>query len=257
MPQFFVAPEDIQKKAFRLTGPEAFHVVKVLRYAPGQSLALFDGQGGRFEGVIERLEADGSVSGKLTATLKADDARKPVKVHLYLGLLKASHWDYALEKATELGAASIVPVLTPRTVVLLHEAQRAQSKADRWARVVMAAAKQCGRAELPPVREPVQFRDAVRAAGGKGLILVAWEGMKGSVAAENLRLALREADQGRGAESLDVHLFIGPEGGFSNEEIELAEAGGAVVFGMGPRVLRAETAAAAALTLVQYEFGSL
>ncbi len=257
MPQFFVAPEDIQKKAFRLTGPEAFHVTKVLRYNIGQSLALFDGQGGRFEGVIERLEADGTVSGKLTATLKADDQRKPVKLHLYLGLLKASHWDYALEKATELGVASIIPLLTPRTVVLLHEVQRAQAKADRWARVVMAAAKQCGRAELPPVREAAQFRDAIRACKDQGLILLAWEGMKGSVAAENLRLALRDADQKRGAESLDVHLFIGPEGGFSEEEIELAESFGAVVFGMGPRVLRAETAAAAAVTLVQYEFGSL
>lgn len=256
MPQFFVAPEDIQKKAFRLTGPEAFHVTKVLRYAVGQSLALFDGQGGRFEGVIERLEADGTVSGKLTATLKADDQRKPVQLHLYLGLLKASHWDYALEKATELGVASIIPLLTPRTVVLLHEVQRMQTKADRWARVVMAAAKQCGRAELPPVREAAQFRDAIRGCKG-GLILLAWEGMKGSVAAENLRLALREADQKRGAESLDVHLFIGPEGGFSEEEIELAESFEAVVFGMGPRVLRAETAAAAAVTLVQYEFGSL
>lgn len=257
MPQFFVAPEDIQKKAFRLTGPEAFHVTKVLRYAPGQSLALFDGKGGRFEGVIERIDADGSVSGKLTATLKADDARKPVKVHLYLGLLKASHWDYALEKATELGAASIVPLLTPRTVVLLHEVDRAKSKQERWGRVVMAAAKQCGRAELPPVREAVQFRDAIRACKDKGLSLMAWEGMKGTVAAERLRLALREADQRRGADSLDVHLFVGPEGGFSEEEVELAEAEGATVFGMGPRILRAETAAAAALTLVQYEFGAL
>ena len=257
MPQFFVAPEDIQKKSFRLTGPEAFHVVKVLRYGLGQSLALFDGQGGRFEGVIERLDPDGTVSGKLTATLKADDARAAVKLHLYLGLLKASHWDYALEKATELGVASIIPVLTPRTVVLLHEAQRAPAKADRWARLVMAAAKQCGRAELPPVREAAQFRDALRAAKDKGLVLVAWEGMKGSVAADHLRLALREADQKRGADSLDVHLFIGPEGGYSDEEIELAEASGAVVFGMGPRVLRAETAAAAAVTLVQYEFGAL
>jgi 16S rRNA (uracil1498-N3)-methyltransferase len=85
----------------------------------------------------------------------------------------------------------------------------------------MAAAKQCGRAELPPVREAAQFRDAIRACKDKGLIL-AWEGMKGAVAAENLRLALREADQKRVA-SLDVHLFIGPEGGFSEEEIELAE----------------------------------
>jgi 16S rRNA (uracil1498-N3)-methyltransferase len=257
MPQFFVAPEDIQKKSFRLSGPEAFHVVKVLRYGLGQSLALFDGKGGSFEGVIERVDPDGTVSGKLTATLKADDARAPVKLHLYLGLLKASHWDYALEKATELGVASIVPVLTPRTVVLLHETGRAQAKAERWARIVMAAAKQCGRAELPPVREPVQFRDALRGAKENGLTLLAWEGMKGSVAAEHLRLALREADQARGAGALEVHLFVGPEGGFSEEEVELAEASGAVLFGMGPRTLRAETAAAAAVTLVQYEFGAL
>ncbi|MFI5361709.1 MAG: RsmE family RNA methyltransferase [Elusimicrobiota bacterium] len=257
MPQFFVAPDDIRKKSFRLTGPEAFHVTKVLRYGLGQSLALFDGQGGRFEGVIDRIDDDGTVGGKLTATIKADDARAPVRLHLYLGLLKASHWDYALEKAVELGVASVVPLLTPRTVVLLHEAERAKSKAERWARIVMAAAKQCGRADLPPVREPSQFRDAMRACRDKGLTLLAYEGMKGSVAAERLKLALREADQKRGADSLDVHLFIGPEGGFSEEEIELAEADGAVVFGMGPRILRAETAAAAAVTLVQYEFGAL
>ena len=257
MPQFFVAPDDIQKQSFRLTGPEAFHVTKVLRYGLGQSLALFDGKGGRFEGVIERIDADGTVVGALTLTIKADDSRAPVRLHLYLGLLKASHWDYALEKAVELGVASIVPLLTPRTVVLLHEVDRAKSKAERWARVVMAAAKQCGRAELPPVREPAQFRDAMRACKDKGLILLAYEGMKGSVAAERLKMTLREADQKRGAGSLDVHLFIGPEGGFSEEEIELAEADGAIVFGMGPRTLRAETAAAAAVTLVQYEFGAL
>ena len=257
MPQFFVAPEDIQKKSFRLTGPEAFHVVKVLRYAKGQSLALFDGKGGRFEGVIEAVDADGSVTGQLTSTLKADDVRAPVRLHLYLGLLKASHWDYALEKGTELGVASFIPVLTPRTVVLLHEADRVKSKAERWSRIVMAAAKQSGRADLPLVGPPVQFRDAIRACKDKGLTLMAWEGMKGSVAAETLRLALREADQKRGSESLDIHLFIGPEGGFSEEEVEMAEAEDAVVFGMGPRVLRAETAAAAAVTLVQYEFGAL
>lgn len=257
MPQFFVAPEDIQKKSFRLTGPEAFHVVKVLRYAKGQSLALFDGKGGRFEGVIESVHDDGTVTGQLTATLKADALRKPIRLHLYLGLLKASHWDYALEKGTELGVASFVPVLTPRTVVILHEVDRVKSKAERWSRIVMAAAKQSGRADLPVVREPVQFRDAIRACKDKGLSLMAWEGMKGSVAAETLRPALREADQKRGVESLDVQLFIGPEGGFSAEEVEMSEAEDAVVFGMGPRVLRAETAAIAAITLVQYEFGAL
>lgn len=257
MPQFFVAPEDIQKKSFRLTGPEAFHVIKVLRYAPGQSIELFDGKGGRFTGVIEDVAPDGAVAGRLTATLKADDARAPARVHLQLGLLKAGPWDYALEKGTELGAATFTPILTPRTVVLIHEVERARAKQDRWARVVMAAAKQCGRAELPTVKEPQAFRDAIRACKDRGLILLAWEGMKGAVAGESLRAVLKAADAARGDKPLDVFVFIGPEGGFTEEEVELAETEGATLFGLGPRILRAETAAAAAVTLVQYEFGAL
>ncbi len=257
MPQFFVAAADIHKKSFRLTGPEAFHVVKVLRFCRGQSIELFDGKGGRFEGVIEDIGSDGVVTGRISATLKADDARAPARVHLHLGLLKSSHWDYALEKGTELGAASFTPILTPRTVVLLHEVERARAKQDRWARVVMAAAKQCGRAELPPVHEPRPFRDAMRACKDRGLILLAWEGMAGSTAGESLRAVLRAADAGRGAQALEVHLFVGPEGGFTEEEVELAETEGAELFGLGPRVLRAETAAAAATAIVQYELGGL
>lgn len=257
MPQFFVAPEDVAAKSFRLTGPEAFHVAKVMRLGPGQPLELFDGKGGRFAGVIEAVEADGSVRGRVTAVLKADEARAPARVHLHLGLLKAGHWDYALEKGTELGAVSFVPLLTPRTVVLLHEVERARAKQDRWGRVVMAAAKQCGRADLPAVREPRQFRDVIRELKGKGLLLLAWEGKKGSAAGDTLGPALREAGRARGSGPLDVHLFVGPEGGFTEEEVELAEAEGATVFGLGPRVLRAETAAAAALAIVQYELGGL
>lgn len=257
MPQFLVIPEDLRQKSFRLTGPEAFHVVKVLRYGRGQSLDLFDGRGGRFKGVIDGIDSSGVVTGRITDTLSPGDARPSARVHLYLGLLKAGHWDYALEKGTELGVASFIPILTPRTVVLFHEADRVRSKQDRWARVVMAAAKQCGRSELPAVGEPIQFRDAVRACKGQGLVLLAWEGMKGSAASETLREALRQADRGRGVEPLEVHLFVGPEGGWSEEEVELAGAAGAVAFGMGPRVLRAETAAVAAATIVQYEFGAL
>jgi 16S rRNA (uracil1498-N3)-methyltransferase len=267
MPQFFLPPQALKEKIFRLTGPEAYHITKVLRYQPGQSLVLFDGKGGRFEAIIKTIEADGSVCGALTGTLHGTEDRKPADILLYQGLLKSSHWDWVLEKGTELGVASFIPVTTPRTVVLLHEAERVKAKAERWARVVMAAAKQCGRAELPEVREPVQFRDAIKAAakeledepaqGPKALTLLAWEGLNGATACETIRLKLREADQGRGAEKLTVNLFIGPEGGFTEEEVELAESLGAVIFGLGPRTLRAETAALAAVSLVQYEFGSL
>lgn len=257
MPQFFVAPDDIRKKAFRIAGPEAFHAVKVLRLGAGAEVELFDGKGGRFKGVIEAVEHDGAVSGRLTETLKADDERPAARVHLYLGLLKASHWDDALDKGTQLGAASFTPILTPRTVVLLHEVERAKAKLERWGRVVMAAVKQSGRAEVPEVREPAQFRDAIRAVKDKGLILLAWEGMKGRVAGATIRQALRDAEAARGKAGVEVHLFIGPEGGFSEDEVKLAEAEGAVLFALGPRVLRAETAAAAALALAQYELGGL
>lgn len=253
MPQFLVAPEDVGHGAFALKGPEAFHVVKVMRLAIGAELELFDGKGGRFLGVIETIGADGSVAGKVTKTVKADDALVTVKLDVYLGLLKASHWDEALDQCVQLGVASVTPLLTPRTVVLLHEVERAKSKLERWSRLVMAAAKQCGRADLPPVREPVQFRDAIRALKDKGLVLVAWEGMKGSSAAESIGPALRALKATGGS----VSLFIGPEGGFSDEEVELARAEGAVVFGLGPRTLRAETAAAAAAAVVQYELGAV
>lgn len=246
MPQFLVSPEDAARKRFRLTGAEAFHVVKVLRYERGATIELFDGQGGRFSGVIEDIESDGAVSGRLTKA-QAPDAK--ARVHLYLGLLKSSHFDDALDKSVQLGAASLTPLLTPRTVVLLHEVERAKTKAERWSRLVMAAAKQCGRAELPPVKEPAQFRDAIRACKGQGAILMAYEGLKGHSAREALRPALEGAG--------DVHLFIGPEGGFTADEAELAKTEGGVLFGLGPRVLRAETAACAALALVQYELGAV
>lgn len=257
MPQFLVAPEDVGQGGFALKGPEAFHVAKVMRLGAGAVLDLFDGKGGRFKGVIEAVHADGSVTGKVTETVKADDQRAPVQLNLYLGLLKASHWDYALEKGTELGVSAFVPLLTPRTVVLLHEVERTKAKAERWSRLIMAAAKQCGRADLPPVRDAVQFRDAIRALKDKGVVLLAWEGMKSSVASQTLGPALRAADAKRGKDTLEVSLFVGPEGGFSDEEVELAEAEGAVLFGMGPRVLRAETAAIAAAALVQYELGGV
>jgi 16S rRNA (uracil1498-N3)-methyltransferase len=249
VPQFLIAPEDAQRKVFSLTGAEAFHVVKVLRYERGSAIELFDGKGGRFDGVIEDISPDGTVSGRLT---KREDggAAACARVHLYLGLLKSSHFDDALDKAVQLGAASVTPLLTPRTVVLLHEVERVKTKAERWGRLVMASAKQCGRADLPPVLEPAQFRDAVRACKDRGVILMAYEGLKGRTAASELRAALAGAKG-------DVFLFVGPEGGFSSDEAELTRAEGGVCFGLGPRVLRAEAAAAAALALVQYELGAL
>lgn len=257
-PQFFLPPEAVTDKTFHLTGPEAFHISKVLRYREGQSLILFDGKGGRFEATIVKIHPDGSVSGDVTATLTSSETHAAVKLTVYQGLLKGGHWELVLEKGTEIGVSTFVPVLTPRTVVLMKEVERAKNKVERWKKIIFAATKQCGRGDLPELRSPVQFRDAIKEGQGNGLTLLAWEGLSGATAAESLRGSLREAvEKKTGKEPMEVRLFIGPEGGFSEEEVELAESVGAIVFGLGPKTLRAETAAITAASIVLYEFGSL
>lgn len=255
MPQFFLPPGAVKDKAFYLAGPEAFHLAKVLRYREGQSLTLFDGKGERFQGVIEKIHADGSVTGRLTATLERLSLNPEPTIHLYQGLLKASHWEWVLEKGTELGVSAFYPLLTPRTVVLLRESERSKAKQERWGRLVMAAAKQCQRSTLPVVSQPVEFRDAIKSCEGKGLTMLAWEGLLGVCAGQVLQESLRQAVPRLKEKDFTVNLFIGPEGGFTEDEVELAKALGVVVFGLGPRVLRSETAALVACALVQYECG--
>ncbi len=255
--QFFISPEAVHDGKFRLTGPEAFHIAKVLRKKAGDSLVLFDGKGGRFEAMIKTIHPEGDVSGELTSTLTQIEGHPAVSLRLYAGLLKAAGWETVLQKGTELGVSSFHPVLTPRTVVLLHEAGRIEAKRERWGKILLAAAKQCGRAKLPELEAPAQFRDAIKACEGQGLSILAWEGLSGATAAESLRGFLREAMAAAGGKPVRVNLFIGPEGGFTEEEVELAESLGAVVFGLGRQTLRAETASMAAAAVVLYELGAL
>ena len=194
-------------------------------------------------------DEDGSVSGR-SRRIRGALPKLPA-AHLYQGLLKSSHWDFAPRK--------------PRMGAFYHAAADAADRGllrewlnqqERWSRVIMAAAKQCQRGQLPELRQPIEFRDAIRAcADAKNAVtVVAWEGLCGSGAREPLGAALAAC---REQPDMAINLFIGPEGGFSDEEIELARAIGAVVFGMGPRILRAETAASAALAIVQYELGGV
>jgi 16S rRNA (uracil1498-N3)-methyltransferase len=253
MPQFLVKPEDVAGDRFHLDGPEAFHVTRVLRRKVGDAVELFDGRGGRYTGIIRSIRADGAVDGDVTARAKAPARSYPVRLNLHLSLLKASQWEWAIEKAAELGVTAIIPTSTPRTVVQLRELTPAKS--ERWTKILTAAAKQCGRAEVPELEAPQQFRDAIVAAAKEGVTLLAWEKHAGASTYAGLREVLREA-RVKHPQGLTVNLFIGPEGGFSDEEIELAECEGAALFSLGPTVLRAETAAVAAATIVLYELGS-
>ncbi|MDE2291681.1 MAG: 16S rRNA (uracil(1498)-N(3))-methyltransferase [Elusimicrobia bacterium] len=253
MPQFLVRPEDLAGDRFRLDGPEAFHVSRVLRRKVGDAIELFDGRGGRYAGVIRSISADGVIEGDVTGKAHAPRRAYPVELRLYLSLLKSSQWEWAIEKAAELGASAIVPTVTPRTVVQLRELTPA--KAERWGKILQGAAKQCGRADVPALAQPQHYRDAIVGASKDGVALVAWEKHAGASTYAGLREVLREA-RAKSPQGLKVNVFIGPEGGFSDEEIELAECEGAALFSLGPTTLRAETAAVAACTVVLYELGA-
>lgn len=242
---FFLPPGAAAGDSFRLTGPEAAHLTRVLRFKTGDTVEFFDGKGGRFEGLITSVD-EGVVAGSLKPLAPKTGAAAPLA--LYAGLLKGPKWDWLLEKATELGVSEIVPVLSAR-VVAAPDADKAASKRERWERVVVAAAKQCGRDTLPVVREAVSFEKALGSAGaGKSVVLFAFEALAGQSARAGLA-GLAEAER--------VSLFIGPEGGFTEGEAEQAKLAGARLMGLGSLVLRAETAVLAALTLVQYERGRL
>ncbi|MBI4345639.1 MAG: 16S rRNA (uracil(1498)-N(3))-methyltransferase [Elusimicrobia bacterium] len=262
MPQFLLKREALvesKDKAswkgakFRLTGSDAFHIAKVLRHRAGDSVELFDGHGGHFSATLSQVAAD-AVEGVIVEERPAPPAAK-VRLHLYPGLLKATAWEWVLEKGTELGAVSFTPVVTPRTVVML-ERERVEAKRDRWLKLVQAAAKQCGRGDLPEVKPPLRFPEAIREATERGLTLFAAENMKGAASRESIGDGLARA-RAAAKGPVDVNLFVGPEGGFSVEEVELAEAREAILFGLGANTLRAETAVLAASTAVLYELGVL
>lgn len=245
MPQFFLPKEARRGERFLIEGPEAYHILRVLRFKAGDALTLFDGEGGRFTGVIDAVHDDKSLGGPLKALPPAP--RRGPRLTLYAGLLKGSHWDLVLEKGTELGVDAFVPVVTPRAVVQVAE-EKSAAKLARWEKIILAAAKQSGRESLPSVSAPKPFADAIREACARGKVLLAWEGLKGA--------SSRDALAGLSAAG-EIAVFIGPEGGFTKDETELAQSLGAELFGLGENILRAETAALAAVCLVRHASDAL
>ena len=238
MPHFYVPPENISDKTFRITGEDVHYLAAVRRYAKGDKLKLFDGKGGTMTGVIDSVSKD-EIKGTLIAAGTLDKAG--AAIHLYQAVPKGERFDWIVEKAAELGVAKITPLITERSVIKEVSAQ----KHDRWLRLAKAACQQCGRAELMEIAEPVKFVEA--AAGGAALNLpstfniIPWE-------AESSK-TLKDVFAGAG-KTFSANIFIGPEGGFSVKEIELAGNAGLKTVTLGTRILRVETAGLLSVILV-------
>ena len=221
-----------------LKAGRAHYLFAVLRLQPGAKVELFDGQGGRYPAeVISPAEL--LVGAKLPAEKSAGD------VVLVQALAKADKLELVIQKATELGVARIIPLATERAIVKLA-AQRGAARAERWRRIAQEAARQCGRADVPAVDEPCSweqlFAELAREPDRRALLL-------------HPEAELRLSAAVRGAPKL--LLAVGPEGGFSPEERERCATAGLLEVGLGPRVLRTETVALAALAVVQHLAGEL
>jgi 16S rRNA (uracil1498-N3)-methyltransferase len=173
--------------------------------------------------------------------------REPsVEITLYPALIRANRFDLILEKGTEIGVARFVPVIAARSLVQ-GNGEPSGARSERWRRIVVEAAEQCGRGRLPRVDAPVEFEDAVR--GARGTKVLPYESARGQLLGRYLRGLSRRPEA--------VSLFIGPEGGFEDEEVALAGDAGAAVVSLGPRVMRAETAAIVATALTLEALGEM
>ncbi len=247
MKRFFVSDKDVREGSVVIRGDDVHHIVTVLRMRSGDRFIAID-PGGREHTVEITLWSPRSVVGRIIETRRTR-VEPGLQVTLLQGLPKSKKMDFIVQKGTELGVSRIVPVVTERTIVNLEE-KKADEKRERWQRIAREAAEQCRRTFSPVVGEVVTFEEALEkyVFPGSELSLIPWE----EEDCRSLKGFLRQ-----GGRPSRVNLFIGPEGGFTQAEVDLAQEAGVIPVSLGPRILRAETASLAAITMVLYELADL
>ncbi|MCX5838670.1 MAG: 16S rRNA (uracil(1498)-N(3))-methyltransferase [Deltaproteobacteria bacterium] len=223
---------------------QARYLKTVLRMREGDPLLIFNGTGWEYEAVIRRRTADGI---ELEITGRRVVPAAEIHVTLCQAVPKVEKMDGIIRHATELGAERIVPFLAERSVPRWQPEQLPR-KRERWQKIAVEASRQCGRPDIPEIGEIVTFERMLRDVPENGLRLIPWE--------EETKTGIREILRDPSRSGLkEFVLVIGPEGGFSAEEIELARQAGFLSVSLGKRVLRVETASLAVLAILQYERG--
>jgi 16S rRNA (uracil1498-N3)-methyltransferase len=230
------------------------HLAKVLRARSGDEVVLFNGDGREFTGVIEKVQGS-RVSASIGAA-RSKDRESPFQLTLVQCVPRGDRMDFIVQKATELGVARIVPVLSQRSVVRLDESQSV-SKQAHWRAVAVSACEQCGRNRVPSVDTALpllNYLGALPALGTEGDILrLVLEPER----APRTERSTRSIDIASSQTASRAQIAIGPEGGFAPEELEAFDLSAFTRLGLGPRVLRTETAAIAAIVVLQARFGDM
>ncbi len=247
MKRFFVEKISDGEKTVLITGKELHHLRDVLRLKKSDEVTVFDGKGGEFIGRIETLSRNEAhiVIEKRSQVLR----ESRFEIILCHGIAKGEKMDIVIQKATELGVSKIIPFVTPRVVSRLKGEQIAR-KTQRWQHIAVEAVKQCGRSIVPQIEEPVTFMEILRRypmSDKNRFKIIPWEGERKN----NLKDILKTG------KFSGCVVLIGPEGGFSDEEICEATKTGFLPVMLGPRILRTETAGIAIMAILQYELGDI
>jgi len=244
MRRFFIDPETTRIGNPEILGSDARHIYRVLRLSTGDNVELFDGSGIGYRSQIlsatpKRIQLQILESFPL-------HSESPVQITLAQGFLKDRKMDDLIRPLTELGIFRLIPFFASRSVSTPDE-RRIQKRAGRWEKIAIEAAKQCKRGRIPLIEPAASLREVLRISGETMLNILFYE----------------EEDKGfeppvsEFEKPESVLVVVGPEGGFSTEEIERVRDYGFVTAGLGPRILRAQTAAVVACTLVQYLYGDM
>lgn len=240
MPRFPISTDQITNNQATITGTDYRHISKVLRLKPGDDITLFDTESREHYGTIGEV-------GKNIIVVNIHESKvvnrdSSIDITLLQGVPKADKMDYIIEKATELGVKRIVPVITERSQV------RDRDRRDRWERIAVEASKQCGRTKPTIIENTLLFDKAVNTYNNSELAIILH--VNSEVSAKNYIKNSLQAPQ-------NIILFVGPEGGFTDNEVLISKEMGFIVLGLGPRVLRTETASISVLSILQFHYGDM
>lgn len=244
MQRFFVEPHQIDEEAHQIhiTGSDVNHISNVLRMKTGEELWISDGSKYEYRCTIESFEPDEVILHIVYS--QEPEYELPCRIYLFQGLPKADKMELIIQKAVELGAYEIIPVETKRCVVKL-DGRKSAKKTARWQQIAESAAKQSKRMLIPNVHEVLTFREALKYAESMDVRLVPYELARGMQETKEILAGIEPGQS--------VGIFIGPEGGFEEKEIEAAIEGGAKPITLGRRILRTETAGLAILSVLMFQ----
>ncbi len=245
MSRYFVEESQIGNGRVSIIGEDFQHLKKVLRAKIKDQVLVCCG-GFDYTAEIENIN-DSSIICSIT-DINKNYTESPLKVTLFQGLPKSDKMELIIQKCVELGVSGIVPVITERCVTRINTDKDAQSKLARWQKIAREAAKQCNRGIIPNIHYPISFKEAVVMASEAQLAVIPYE-KESAVGFKNIVARYQGVTSGS--------IMIGPEGGFEDKEIQLAQDSGIQKISLGPRILRTETAGMVALSLMMYELGDV